>query len=221
MAYPNAFVKLTVSGTVAGEDIWSNSYSISTQDGSSGEEMFADLNPAALATAAQAFYCQGGQSMMTYNRLSTIKLALIGTDGKTIGEPKIYDYPNPPAGQATFTVPPQDSIVISLLTDTIRGLANRGRIYAPAGFGDVTSSSGRLNATTVTFLVNKAVTWINAINTFAQTASPAGIVVINSAVRAGASHPVTGVEVGNLVDTQRRRRNRLSEAYTTAPLVTP
>ena len=34
----------------------------------------------------------------------------------------------------------------------------------------------------------------------------------------GPYHVVTGVQVGDVVDTQRRRRNALPEAYTSAPV---
>ena len=159
--------------------------------------------------------------MAPFNRLGWIKVALIGTDGKYIPgvESKVFDFPTNPAGTGSFSVSPQDSIVISLTTSVRRGLASRGRFYPPAGFGQPVNSTGKLSSTVTDSIATRAVTMVNGINQIAN-ANAGGSLWLHIAynVREGAIRAIQGVEVGNLMDNQKRRRNKLSEVYSSVEL---
>lgn len=220
MAYPTSIIRLSVGGSTAGEDEWSNGMTLAGGGDQGNLESFLSLTPDQFITAVNAFYATGVYSTAVYNTVSWIKLALIGKDGKYLRDAKIYDYPTPRQGTGSLPMSPQDSLVLSLLTGTKRGLARRGRIYLPAGFAPPAVATGRVAPADVTAVVTKSQTYLRAINAIASANNRPLNLVIASDVREGALRAVTGLEIGNLVDNQARRRNRLQEVYVEAPLAT-
>lgn len=213
MVYQKPFIRMTVNGSVANEDIWSNGLSLVTTDATAAAQLFQAMDPEELTEAVNAFYTGYTAAMVPYNRITDIKLALIGVDGKYIEDAKQYDYLSPLSGQGQFSVSPQDSVVVSLNTGLRRGLARRGRIYLPSGFADPERNTGRININNCSEIASQAATYIKAINTYIQGLYPAAYVGVTSNQREGAQQLVSYVEVGNLMDNQKRRRNRLAEDY--------
>ena len=111
---------------------------------------------------------------------------------------------------------PQQTLCISLLTGAKRGLASRGRFYPPATVLSL-SSAGTVSKPGVTLVATAARTLITNLNNWPGTDTPIGgqVVVLGGN---GTTRPVTAVSVGNVMDTQRRRRNKLRESYTTLAL---
>lgn len=140
---------------------------------------------------------------------------------------KIYYYPNfsspatsvgqstgaSVAGSGTITLPPQCTLAVSLLT-AIPGRRTRGRFYMPFLTGTMTSS---LKISTTIALNSRASSMRDMLN-FCAAASgslPDAFPVVVS--KAGSLvTPVTTVRVGDVVDTQRRRRDALVESYGSA-----
>jgi hypothetical protein len=93
-------------------------------------------------------------------------------------------------------------------------------MYLP-GISAGPDSTGHIAATTVTSLTNTLKTCLDAINAHADVP---GEIVLNSAAvttpiaRAAIMLPIQSIKIGNVYDTQRRRRNALAESYTTATL---
>ena len=115
--YPTPIIKLSVGGSVAGEDVWTNGLTLTPNNQlGSAEDAFLALTPQQFTTAVNAFYATGPFSMSQYNTVEWIKLALIGRDGKYLRDAKIYDYPTPRPGTGSFAVSPHDTLVISELT---------------------------------------------------------------------------------------------------------
>lgn len=117
--------------------------------------------------------------------------------------------------------PPQTALVFSLRTDR-PGASGRGRLYWPALANALDSTTLRLPAGTVNGVVAGAATYLRAI----QDALKAGISPAPSAAtfelavfskKSGGHQLVNRIMVGDVLDTQRRRRDRLPEAYKTAP----
>lgn len=219
--YTSHLLKLTWGGSIAGQDEWTNQIHLLAGDGSL-EDTVAAFNDTSLALnmagdIADAYGGTGG--LARYENLSWIKLSVIDQEGLLVGEPKWYDYTTPVIGTSTFNVPPQDSIVVTLTTAESRGLAYKGRIFLPAGFGDVQGADGRLTPAQTSSIATRFKTFFDAVNDGFSVVVNAPYVVVASNVRTGATNRVTGVQVGNLVDTQRRRRNRLNEAYSSADLI--
>ena len=111
---------------------------------------------------------------------------------------------------------PQQTLCVSLLTGAKRGLASRGRFYPPATVLSL-SSDGTVSKTGVNSVATAARTLITNLNQWPGTDTPIGgqVVVLGGN---GVTRPVTAVSVGNVMDTQRRRRSKLRESYTTIAL---
>ena len=111
---------------------------------------------------------------------------------------------------------PQQTLCVSLLTGAKRGLASRGRFYPPATVLSL-GSDGTVSKTGVNLVATAARTLITNLNNWPGTDTPLGgqVVVLGGN---GVTRNVTAVSVGNVMDTQRRRRNKLRESYTTLAL---
>ena len=111
---------------------------------------------------------------------------------------------------------PQQTLCISLLTGAKRGLASRGRFYPPATIASL-GADGTVNPNAVQATAAAARTLITNLNNWPGTDTPMGgsVVVLGGN---GVTRPVTAVSVGNVMDTQRRRRSKLRESYTTLAL---
>lgn len=146
---------------------------------------------------------------LTYG--DTVKLNEIAPDGKyaqdttyfkdLIGVSTLH-------GSASRAYEPQRTLAVSWTTGAARGLAHRGRIYLPGFSLDVDSSYGISTSGPMT--AAKAL-----LDSIQATAVLEPAVV--SGVRTGAARVITGIEIGNRVDTQRRRRRSLQEMYGTGP----
>lgn len=120
------------------------------------------------------------------------------------------------AGTGTLTKTPQDALVFSLRTST-PGPKGRGRMYWPA-LGATTSNSFQLATPVQATVAADVKIWLNAINT-AMNGYWASISATRSAVlsvRSVTDHVcrnVNTIQVGSVLDTQRRRRDTLPEVY--------
>lgn len=120
-------------------------------------------------------------------------------------------------------VPPQSSLAVTLHTAKQRGPGSRGRFYVPAPVAAASvladgrlpdpASGGSLYAN----FVGHCVTFIRNLNNM-PLVDPDNAPRVVVATPGGRNMPegdnivVTGVSVGRVVDTQRRRRNALEEA---------
>lgn len=108
-------------------------------------------------------------------------------------------------GTGTMNLPPQCSMVISLLTGR-PGASYRGRMYWPLLTGLMTTA-GKSSLPAQSVADNFA-QWVGNIGSLSS--GDAGEAAIAS-VSKGVVTPVTSVSIGDVVDTQRRRRDNLVE----------
>lgn len=117
----------------------------------------------------------------------------------------------PVIGTGTPNRPPQCAAVFTLQTG-LAGRSRRGRIYWPwmggSMDGSTLKSSVPLNA------ITQMATLLNALGAEAPDPTPMDPVVVSQSLNQVT--PVTSVRVGDVVDTQRRRRDSLVETYYTA-----
>lgn len=102
-------------------------------------------------------------------------------------------------------MPFQCAPVVSLRTATL-SRAGRGRFYAPSLAVDQIAQ-GRMVAGAQTALADSALAMLQAVEA-------AGLAVVIYHRGAGTTTPVVSLDVGDVIDTQRRRRNKLIEART-------
>lgn len=120
------------------------------------------------------------------------------------------------AGTGTANKTPQDALVFSLRTST-PGARGRGRMYWPA-LSQNLSASFQVTSPTPAVLAGNVKTWLQAINTAMDGVyiAQASALRVALAVRSGTDHvsrDVTQIQVGSVLDTQRRRRDTLPESY--------
>lgn len=117
----------------------------------------------------------------------------------------------PVTGNGTSPHPYQTSWVTSLRTG-FPGGQGRGRLYWPATGQAIDSNTLRVSAVNATSALSGVKTYIAAIQAaVAASAGPVGFVVWS---RTGtAFHAVTSMRQGDVLDSQRRRRDALTEAY--------
>lgn len=173
----------------------------------------------------------GGQffgSVQTH-RLVELKVATIDTDGEYLaGTYSASHFYVPPIQGGTLAPPgqvAQNSIVATLTTAIPRGLASKGRIYLPPSAHQTPAVDGLLSITIAKRIADSVKTLINGINAdptvgdvsvFSRGPAERGPDLPNGKPtytypNPGVTQVVTGVSVGRVVDTQRRRRRSLAE----------
>ena len=123
-------------------------------------------------------------------------------------------FPNGIGGSAATGGMPQLSLCISLLTGARRGPAARGRFYPPPLGTATISDTGVVSSAVRVAQATAAATLINDLNNWAGIDAPGSLEVVVLG-KDGATRKVTQVAVGSVMDTQRRRRNKLREVYET------
>lgn len=162
----------------------------------------------------------------TQARHTNTTLALVGVDGKyernAAGAYQRAELATDVAGVSTTLVPLQIALAVSLHSN-YDGPTGRGRFYVPTP-GIAVQADGTYADTTAANAASAMKGFVDAINaavaggggTWGAPDSPIGRVCVasgGSIVKglAPALHPVTRVSVGEVPDTQRRRRSDLLE----------
>lgn len=167
----------------------------------------ADTSMAGLVAAISDFVASADTLLGTavaleyvkFNRITpTGHYATPSTSRTTLIDPALN-------GAGSSNMPPQVAIAVSLLTDSTRGKAHRGRIYLPCLVSQI-SGAGLIGSSGLSLLTPRAHTLIAAVN--AALPSPNAVSVLSST---GEAKHVTGIAVGKVYDTQRRRRRSLRE----------
>jgi hypothetical protein len=161
-----------------------------------------------------------------------VKLARIQTNGEYNGDAAIAsNSPSHPAFSAATdfrkggtsggrVLPAQIAVVATLLTDTSRGRASKGRIYMPAPHTNGMGLNGGLDTPMATTYANATANLIKNLNNV-QGIDALGVPLecsVFSRVGAGVRRKITGVAVGRRFDVQRRRAERFPETPFHSPV---
>lgn len=154
--------------------------------------------------------------------LEWTKFNRIGTDGKYVNNYSNTQYVEPgvPGGFAS-NYPNQIALVVTLETGLTRGLAHRGRLFFPTPRFNIEQATGKVAVGSMQTIADTVTTLLDNLNTAcAGLTGPAAPVRVSVAsnVREGAFRPVTGVSVGDVLDTMRSRRTQLTEVRAVADL---
>lgn len=115
------------------------------------------------------------------------------------------------AGTGSATHPFQSALVISLRTG-LAGARGRGRLYWPATGAPLDASTLRLTSAAQSAFLSGAETYLSGIETQIETILTPATLCVWSRV-SSALNPVLQLQVGNVLDVQRRRRDTLIESY--------
>lgn len=212
MAHPHTFNQVQIIGDCFNQqEIWTTGFSMGFPDQDAPVPTVADAE--FIANAWTDFFTNTGSGVTTSYRTLAVKYNQLGNDGRQITDPTVeYVYPTPVGGPAQTNLhPPQCTMVLSLRAAQTRGLATKGRMYLPlTGFSIETS--GKANPARIG-------TSLALLQTFFQTLGAdtgiVGIPILTSGAQSilGASHPIASIAMGDVYDTQRRRRNAFQETY--------
>lgn len=228
--YAFPFARVTISGTVfGGAEEWSTGFQFGKED-----DGIIELVPGGaelIAQRWQTFFSNPACAISNAWHTTRVKIALINTDGTT-DEDNIdyYFYPAPVAGgQGGTPFPPQITLAATMTSEYQRGLASKGRMYLPGVISGIDGGTGKLGGAYTNTLNTAFKTFLDGVNT---DETSGGYIILASkghktdALDAnnqpvyvdGRNARVTGCRIGNVYDTQRRRRNDLAEVYDTKVL---
>jgi len=212
-----SYFRVSILGTMVGSEVWSvnPTYDPFGEFGSVVNQ--AQLDAAATAIANRSIptnminkfssSCARTGARVEVRDDVTDALLAISTQNSTTAA----------SGAAAMSLPPQSALVVSLRTDTPGG-SGRGRLYWPC-LATSLDAAGKVNSTTILSFMTDMKAYLAGIKNDLAGAFPAG--AFDLAVRFKTTHTtphVTRLQVGNVIDTQRRRRDNLPEAYQTTTL---
>jgi hypothetical protein len=228
-AYAHKIAKVTISGTCFnGAETWSTGFFM----GSPTSDIAGVNAPGSenIATAWQTFFTTTNVWIPNTYKTAQVKTAMINPDGTTdLDEIDYYTYPSPISGGGVGSpFPAQVALAATLTSDNQRGLAAKGRMYLPGVAVALDSNAGKISSANVGNIATALQTFLDSVNTAAGTS---GRVILASKGRRGLTTPggdttyvggvsawVTGCRVGDVYDTQQRRRRQLPETYQTRVL---
>lgn len=223
MVYAHKVNRVTLSGTMFnGAEEWSTGFFLG-EEGSDADAA-SDLAATAILNAWRTFFEATGSHISTGYLTTQCKIALINDTGHTDQSNVYYAYPATElnGAVATPTLPPQCSLVATLLSDRPRGKASKGRMYLPGTTCMPAVTTGKVVSTQIGTIADNLKTFFDALdasfdvpNQLILAAKGTGPVPALTAQ----NDTVQTIRVGDVIDTQRRRRNGLAETYTSRTLV--
>lgn len=216
MAYPESFMSVTMNGTIAsGNEIWSAGFhviNLSTEPDYNTWRTQVEGFAEEVADRLASMYSNAATLAPYDAPMTSVKFAYLGTDGKYKGE--AIEVPVTARGANNTGYLPQGTLVTTLDSGKFKDPGKYNRFYLPILPGDL-AGQWRLTSGQQTAYANNVKSALVDINDIIENApgSPAWIVGVVSASGTGYASGVVAVRVGAIVDTQRRRRNKLPEAY--------
>jgi len=197
-----------------GTEEWSTGFFIGGQG--------ADVEPPTEAAAAviaglwKTFFQTNAVSVSSKWKTTGVKLATLDTDGTSYANEQAYFYEGTPySGVGVIHWPAQIALVATLTSAVPRGLASKGRMYLP-GIASSLTDQGKLANTTVSAVATGLKTFFDGVNSSTEMAGTVSIASKGSKpplIGDPITRDCTGLRVGDVPDTQRRRRNQLVEVY--------
>jgi hypothetical protein len=202
-------VKVSVLGTMPGGEVWSvnpNFFLLDEPaDVSAAEALAIATAVDAIAMPSNLRITMNAQTFFTGTRVEARdRNGLL----QALGE---HTKSTPVAGLGTTPHPYQTSTVTSLRS-AFPGAQGRGRLYWPATGVALVGTTLRMDSSLCGLFLTAVKSYLASIQAaVAASAGPASLTVWS---RTGSAfHAVTTMRQGDVLDTQRRRRDALSESY--------
>lgn len=218
MAFAHKVSRFTAFGSsYGGDEEWSTGFWIGTETADAAAP--TQLTANAFLTAWTTFFTNSTTNIASGFKTVGVRVSRYGTDGIMEPATNFYAYPTvpTPGGGAAVALAAQLSLVASMQARPDRGLAAKGRMFLP-GVSAAVGTDGRIAQTICTSIATNLDTMFTALNGGFDTG---GYLINASKGGSGVGGPapinrrVEDILVGNVYDTQRRRRNQLSETYST------
>lgn len=226
MAFTHKHLYIRLNGGMGGSvaspnDKWSTGFRVAVP----GADI--DLATPALLTFVNAVHAAAitmhGNALMlagTNCNFLYVTGARVGLDGKydPLGQTTVVSTGAPQAGSGVPSLPFNTSLSFGLRTAAPRGYASNGRMYYPCLGAAVAAATGRVSAAAVANRLTAFRTFLNAVNTAANTYQAGAVVAVMSSVGAGTTQRVLAVRADDRLDSIERRENDLPSAYQTLAL---
>ena len=150
--------------------------------------------------------------------LQWVKAARLGLDGQYAADPVMSTRVALFGTGSTIIHPWQSALALTFRSNEKFGWANVGRVYWPNPAIQVSATTGK-STNVVLNLVNSYGDWFKTINTSAfgwSNGEIAGELKIRLMSKHGVTKEVASFSVGDVIDTQRRRRASVPETYIAA-----
>ncbi len=170
----------------------------------------AQANTIATAIAAVSVNASLTSAMSTSTTVTgaRVEARTLGGTLEAVGE-AVKGTPTP--GTSTTPLPFQTAGVVSLRT-AVAGARGRGRLYWPLTGGTITLATLRLNGPSVTTYLSGMKTYLSAILA-AIDVTLDGVSLVVWSRASGSTANVTSLQMGDIADVQRRRRDQTVETY--------
>lgn len=201
-------------GTAPGGEVWSiNPRFVMSGGGSITEytDLLAWATAIATLNTGNVWPSTLRDLLSTAGAISGVRVEAIGTDGK-LEQAAEYLLPTAVVGTGTASKPLQVAWCLSLLTGR-PGRSFRGRLFFPAWSNPALSSGMRVDGAVRITFSGAMRTWLNAVQDAAPAPGVMGLAVVSQT--ADTFSFVTQLSLGDVLDTQRRRRDALIEQRTT------
>lgn len=215
MAYPVPLVRVQYlfESTVGGEKAQTGYMVEPGAAATAFVNAMVQIDAEALMTSFANIWNSADIDTAEYSKLVGLKVAPIGTAGTYLGEAKTFARGGTAIVGNNAGVPPQCSVCVSFSSSESLGRANHGRMYLP--FTKVQQGIATPYGAPVPMgaFATTAQTWFASTETTLNLIQAGSRIVIAS--KLGVLKDVKAIKVGNLTDTQRRRRRQLPETYIT------
>lgn len=212
-----SYVRVSVLGATLGGEVWSvNPVFDPTGEFPGGVDQTA-LDAAATAIAALTPGSQNLIGMSTLMSITGARLEVREDSNDALLAISIATRGTALTGTGAPRTPPQTSAVFSLRTNTPGG-SGRGRLYWPA-VGNQITTAGRFQTGDTALQLTQMINYLQQMETALGAAFPT--IGFNLAVRSRQTHTtphVVRIQIGDVADTQRRRRDHLPESYQQAAI---
>lgn len=223
MAYP-PHLRLQFGGTYYGTEQWTCGLHMTSSAPFANLKTIARENLTRVRDKVTAQWTTGGLGFSPQAKLDFIKFNAINSEGlydddAQANSATVVGAPLNPGitGTVNSALAPQLSIVVSFGTAKRTGPAARGRIYVPAvGLTMASTNSPFIQTSAVQAIATRWAAFLGDVSDWPGFDVPTMPVFANVSNIDAASQEITTVRVGNVYDTQRRRRNAFREAYSSA-----
>lgn len=208
-----SYVRVSIQGAGPSGEVWSiNPVYDPSGELETGVDQ-AKLDAAALAIANRTVPTSLLTALGTSHSVQSARVEVRADANDALLGISIQGRTTPVSGSGAVRLTMQSALVVSLRTDTPGG-SGRGRLYWPA-IGVTLANTGRVQTPAMTTFLGDFKNYLAGIDTDLSTAfAPIGF---DLAIRSRLTHTtphVVRLQAGDVVDTQRRRRDALAEAYT-------
>lgn len=206
-----------VGTAFGGAEEWTTGFYVGHEDADAGVPVQADADY--IKARWQTLFTAGNMKIANTHLTTHIKISEINPDGSTVLANTVFaNYSSPIAGAETSSkCIPQVALVVTLKSSIPRGLGSKGRMYLPGVTAPI-GADGHILSADMSNIPGLLKTFYDGVNTDLGSRGKVILASKGSTAGAGFNKNVTSIRVGNVYDTQRRRRNSLTETYTSQTL---